>query len=188
MELIERINNILPQTQCGQCGYKGCRPYAEALARGTADINQCPPGGDSGIMALAKQLGVAFKPLNPAFGVHKPRQVAFIEEQDCIGCVKCINACPVDAIIGSAKFMHTVLADECTGCELCVEPCPVDCITMLAPTTPSTPEADKVRQTLSRRRYEARTQRIAEAELDKAEKRQKQKALLKARIDGIKKI
>jgi electron transport complex protein RnfB len=127
MTVSEQINALLPQTQCGQCSYKGCRPYAEAIADGQADINQCPPGGDEGIHALAAFLDVPFKPLNPAFGVHKPRQVAFIIEQDCIGCVKCLAACPVDAIIGAAKFMHTVIADECTGCELCVAPCPVDC-------------------------------------------------------------
>ncbi|MEQ1531031.1 MAG: RnfABCDGE type electron transport complex subunit B, partial [Methylococcales bacterium] len=115
--MIEQINAILPQTQCGQCSFKGCRPYAEAIAAGIADINQCPPGGDEGILALAQLLDVAAKPLNPKFGVHKPKAVAFIVEQDCIGCVKCLAVCPVDAILGAAKLMHTVIAAECTGCE-----------------------------------------------------------------------
>ena len=128
--MIDQINAILPQTQCRQCGFQGCRPYAEAIASGTADINQCPPGGDEGIIELAHLLGVDPKPLNAQFGQHKPKSVAFIIEQDCIGCVKCIAACPVDAILGAAKFMHTVIASECTGCELCVAPCPVDCIIM----------------------------------------------------------
>ena len=128
--MIDQINAILPQTQCRQCGFQGCRPYAEAIASGTADINQCPPGGDEGIIELAHLLGVDPKPLNAQYGQHKPKSVAFIVEQDCIGCVKCIAACPVDAILGAAKFMHTVIASECTGCELCVAPCPVDCIIM----------------------------------------------------------
>jgi len=128
--VIEQINAILPQTQCRQCGFKGCRPYAEAIASGVADINQCPPGGEAGIEQLAKLLKVSVKPLNPEFGEHKPKQVAFIIEEDCIGCVKCIAACPVDAILGAAKFMHTVIANECTGCEFVYPPCPVDCIEM----------------------------------------------------------
>jgi len=128
--IADRIDAILPQTQCGQCGYPGCRPYAEAIASGEADINQCPPGGEAGIQALADLLGVEPKPLNAAHGQEKPKSVAVIIEQDCIGCTKCIQACPVDAILGAAKHMHTVIAAECTGCELCVAPCPVDCIIM----------------------------------------------------------
>ena len=128
--MIDQINAILPQTQCRQCGFQGCRPYAEAIALGTADINQCPPGGDEGIIELAHLLGRDPKPLNAKYGQHKPKSVAFIVEPDCIGCVKCIAACPVDAILGAAKFMHTVIASECTGCELCIAPCPVDCIIM----------------------------------------------------------
>jgi len=129
--LVERIDAILPQTQCGQCGYPGCKPYAQAIAAGDADINQCPPGGDTGIRALSDLMGVEYKPLNAEHGLPKPKSVAFIDESLCIGCTLCIQACPVDAILGSAKQMHTVIADECTGCELCLPPCPVDCIEML---------------------------------------------------------
>ena len=133
-DLIEAIDCLLPQTQCGQCGYPGCRPYATAIAEGVADINQCPPGGMDGIRALAELLGREFKPLNPAHGVEKPAVVALIVKEDCIGCTKCIQACPVDAIIGAPRRMHTVIADLCTGCELCLPPCPVDCIELLAVT------------------------------------------------------
>jgi electron transport complex protein RnfB len=126
-----QINSILPQTQCGQCGFAGCRPYAEAIAAGEADINQCPPGGEAGIRALADLLGRDFKPLNEEHGEHKEKMVAVIDEQVCIGCTLCIQACPVDAILGAAKHMHTVIEAECTGCELCVPPCPVDCIDMV---------------------------------------------------------
>jgi len=129
----DRIDALLPQTQCGQCGYPGCRPYAEAIASGDADINQCPPGGEAGIKALADLLGREPKPLNPDNGMEKPRTVALIDEQACIGCTLCIQACPVDAIVGASKQMHTVIAAECTGCDLCLPPCPVDCIEMVAP-------------------------------------------------------
>ncbi len=128
--LVEKIDAILPQTQCGQCGYPGCKPYAQAIANGEADINQCPPGGEEGIRKLADLLGREFKPLSEEFGVEKPKAVARIDEQTCIGCTLCIQACPVDAIVGAAKQMHTVVEPLCTGCELCVAPCPVDCITM----------------------------------------------------------
>jgi Na+-translocating ferredoxin:NAD+ oxidoreductase subunit B len=134
--LVEQLDDILPQTQCGQCGYPGCRPYAEAIANGD-DINKCPPGGDSTIRKLADLMGVEAKPLNAAQTVAIKR-VAYIREDECIGCTKCIQACPVDAIVGASKLMHTVIVDECTGCDLCVDPCPVDCIDML-PVTP-TPE------------------------------------------------
>lgn len=130
--LVDQIDSVLPQTQCGQCSFPGCRPYAEAIAAGEAEINQCPPGGEAGVQALADLLGVEPLPLNPENGVEKPTMVAVIDEPDCIGCTKCIQACPVDAIVGAAKFMHTVIGDECTGCELCVEPCPVDVIDMVA--------------------------------------------------------
>ena len=128
--LVDKIDSILPQTQCGQCGYPGCKPYATAIAAGEADINQCPPGGDAGVKALADLLGVEPKPLNAERGQPKPKSVAVIEEKLCIGCTLCIQACPVDAILGTAKHMHTVISSECTGCELCLPPCPVDCITM----------------------------------------------------------
>jgi electron transport complex protein RnfB len=129
--IIEKIDSILPQTQCGQCGYPGCKPYATAIANGEADINQCPPGGDDGIHKLADLLGVDYKPLNEEHGVTKPKSVAIIDEKTCIGCTLCIQACPVDAILGSAKHMHTIIEKECTGCELCLPPCPVDCIEMV---------------------------------------------------------
>jgi Na+-translocating ferredoxin:NAD+ oxidoreductase subunit B len=127
--LVDKIDAILPQTQCGQCGYPGCKPYATAIAAGEADINKCPPGGEEGIHKLADLLGKEFKPLGGDV-VPKPKSVAIIDESTCIGCTLCIQACPVDAIVGAAKQMHTVIASECTGCELCVAPCPVDCISM----------------------------------------------------------
>jgi electron transport complex protein RnfB len=125
----DAIDALLPQTQCRKCGYAGCRPYAEAIAAGQAHINQCPPGGDGTAGEIAALLGVAPKPLDPAFGVHRSA-VALIDESACIGCRLCIDACPVDAIVGAAKLMHTVIAQQCTGCELCIPPCPVDCIRM----------------------------------------------------------
>ncbi len=129
--LVEQIDALLPQTQCGQCGFPGCRPYAEAIAGDQADINQCPPGGEATIHALADLLDRDIKPLNPENGEIKEKMVAIIDEQTCIGCTLCIQACPVDAILGAAKHMHTVIESECTGCELCLEPCPVDCIDMV---------------------------------------------------------
>lgn len=130
-DLVERIDRLLPQTQCGQCGFDGCRPYAEAMALGLAGVDRCPPGGDAGARALAKLLAVAAQPYDRERGTHKPAEVALIVEADCIGCTKCIQACPVDAIIGGAKHMHTVIEPLCTGCELCLPACPVDCIVML---------------------------------------------------------
>ena len=127
--LVEKIDSVLPQTQCGQCGYPGCRPYAEAIAKGEADINLCPPGGTEGVQKLADLLGREPKPLDAE---EKPKQVAIIDENTCIGCTLCIQACPVDAIVGAAKQMHTIVAKLCTGCELCLPPCPVECITMEA--------------------------------------------------------
>jgi electron transport complex protein RnfB len=128
---IDQIDAWLPQTQCTQCGYPRCRAFAEALADGAAGIDQCPPGGDVTLQALAALLHLPFKPLDPRFGIHKPRARAIIDETVCIGCRKCIDACPVDAIVGARKLMHTVIADECNGCELCLPPCPVDCIVMV---------------------------------------------------------
>lgn len=129
--LVDKIDAILPQTQCGQCGYPGCKPYAQAIASGEADINQCPPGGEEGIRKLADLLGREFKPLSAEHGEEKPKSVAYIDESTCIGCTLCLQACPVDAIVGAAKQMHTIIADQCTGCELCIPPCPVDCISMV---------------------------------------------------------
>jgi electron transport complex protein RnfB len=169
ISLADRIDALLPQTQCEKCGFHGCRPYAEAIARGEAQINQCPPGGAAGIRKLADLLGREPLPLNPEHGVEKPRTLARIAEADCIGCTKCIQACPVDAIVGAAKLMHTVIADDCTGCELCVPACPVDCI-VLDPMPLAQVEdplhADKAR-THFRRREErlARERARQEAEL-----------------------
>ena len=129
--IVDQINDILPQTQCGQCGYPGCRPYAEAIANEEAAINRCPPGGEAGIQALADLLDVEAIPLDEEHGEEQVSRVAFIREDECIGCTKCVQACPVDAILGAAKQMHTVITSECTGCDLCVEPCPVDCIDMI---------------------------------------------------------
>ncbi|QDP00930.1 electron transport complex subunit RsxB [Thalassotalea sp. PS06] len=128
--LVEQIDALLPQTQCGQCGYPGCKPYAEAVANGDA-INKCAPGGDDTIKRIADLMGVDAIPMDESHEQDNTPKVAFIIEEDCIGCTKCIQACPVDAITGAAKQMHTVLTDECTGCDLCVDPCPVDCIEMV---------------------------------------------------------
>ena len=127
--LVEQIDAVLPQTQCGQCGYPGCKPYAEAIANGD-EINKCPPGGEATIKKLADLMGVEPEPMDAQHDQDNTPKVAFIIEEDCIGCTKCIQACPVDAIIGTTKQMHTIIADECTGCDLCVAPCPVDCIEM----------------------------------------------------------
>lgn len=126
--LVNEVDALLPQTQCAQCGFPGCRPYAEAIVSGEAEINQCPPGGDAGIAELASLLSRDALPLNADNGETKAPQLAWVREADCIGCTLCIQACPVDCIVGAAKLMHTVIAAECTGCELCLPPCPVDCI------------------------------------------------------------
>ncbi|KRE96785.1 electron transporter RnfB [Frateuria sp. Soil773] len=157
--LADRIDALLPQTQCEQCGYHGCRPYAEAIAAGEAAINQCPPGGSAGIARLAALLGRPALPLDPARGVEKPRMLARIVEADCIGCTKCIQACPVDAIVGAAKLMHTVIADDCTGCELCVPACPVDCI-VLEP-MPAAQAGDPLHADAARRHFQRREARLA---------------------------
>jgi Na+-translocating ferredoxin:NAD+ oxidoreductase subunit B len=161
--LAARIDALLPQTQCTKCGYAGCRPYAEAIAAGEADIDRCPPGGDAGVARLAQLLGRAAKPLDPAYGAYRAPQVALIDEATCIGCTKCIQACPVDAIVGASKLMHTVIASWCTGCELCIPPCPVDCI-VLEP-APALPEAS-----LSRERHRRRGERLAREERERAER------------------
>lgn len=189
-ELIDRIDALLPQTQCGLCKTDGCRPYAEAIASGTA-INHCVPGGEPTIAALAELLQVPALPLDPDYGITPGhRLVAFIREDECIGCTKCIQACPVDAIVGAAKLMHTVLVEECTGCNLCVPPCPVDCIDLVpGPDIPMTwhpvltaeePSADaptqaltqaKARADKARQRYLARNQRLATAAAQAAQRK-----------------
>ena len=158
--IVDQIDALLPQTQCGQCGHPGCRPYAEGIAAGEA-INKCPPGGQTTIDQLAELLNVESVPLDAEHGVEDVRKVAYIREDECIGCTKCIQACPVDAILGAAKQMHTVIVDECTGCDLCVEPCPVDCIDMLpvATTTlswkwPEPPQNNNLIATDRQPRYE----------------------------------
>jgi electron transport complex protein RnfB len=161
--LVQRIDALLPQTQCTKCGYDGCRPYAEALSEARADINQCPPGGDEVVARLAQLLDRPVKPLNPANGLYRAPQVAVIDEAVCIGCTKCITACPVDAIVGASKFMHTVIASWCTGCELCIPPCPVDCIALFP--VPHLPAAD-----LSRARHDARAVRLARDAREQADR------------------
>lgn len=161
--LITRIDALLPQTQCGQCGYAGCKPYAQALASQQADINQCPPGGEDGIRALAGLLGRPYLPLNPVHGVFKPKAVALIDEAACIGCTLCIQACPVDAILGANRLMHTVISSECTGCELCLPPCPVDCIRLevIQDAARLSSQALQKAADQARRRFESRQRRLA---------------------------
>ncbi|NIR28024.1 MAG: RnfABCDGE type electron transport complex subunit B [Gammaproteobacteria bacterium] len=157
--LVDRIDDLLPQTQCRRCGYEACRPYAEAVAAGEADINRCPPGGAVTMQALAQLLGKPPKPIEPACGEPKGPGAAIIDEQACIGCTICIQACPVDAIVGAVGQMHTVISAECTGCELCVEPCPVDCIRMVQ--VPAlVGEVRRRRAAVARRRYRARQERL----------------------------
>ena len=167
---VDRINALLPQTQCTKCGHPGCKPYAEAIA-GCDSINKCPPGGATTIAALATLLQRPVVVLDPVHGVEGPRKLAYIREAECIGCTKCIQACPVDAILGSARHMHTVIIDECTGCDLCVAPCPVDCIDMLVAPTPP-------RSQLWKARFEARQHRqaVETAVEEQRAARQKQQA------------
>jgi Na+-translocating ferredoxin:NAD+ oxidoreductase subunit B len=129
--LAQSIDALLPQTQCTKCGYAGCMPYAEAIASGDAPINRCPPGGNEGIASLAKLLGQPIMALDLSCGENLPHSVAVIDEEICIGCAKCLKACPTDAIIGANKFMHAIIPELCTGCDLCIPPCPVDCIDMI---------------------------------------------------------
>jgi len=158
--LAERIDAALPQTQCTRCGYDACRPYAEAISRGETDINRCPPGGPKTIVALASIAGRAPRPLDAACGTHAALTVAIIDESRCIGCTLCIDACPVDAIIGAAKRMHAILPSLCSGCELCIAPCPVDCIQMLDAGRRWTPDDANA----ARARHRAREQRLARGE------------------------
>ena len=159
--LTETLDALLPQTQCGQCGYKGCLPYAEAMAAGAADINRCPPGGTEVIAEIAHVLKCVPKLLDATCGESKAPAVAVIDESWCIGCTLCIQACPVDAIAGAAKVMHTVIASECTGCELCIPPCPVDCIEMVAVQREEAPQERRLRAAQYRGRYLARERRLA---------------------------
>jgi len=174
--LVDQIDALLPQTQCTKCGYKGCKPYAQAISEKKAEINQCPPGGVKGISKLAALLGVEEKPLNPDFGIEQPRKVAFIIEADCIGCTKCLPPCPVDAILGANKQMHTVIADECTGCELCIAPCPVDCIIMQDIESPTL--WDQAMASHAKQRYQNKQQRIENQLEEKAARLKKQKLML----------
>ena len=155
-----RIDALLPQTQCGKCGFDGCLPYAQAIAGGSADINRCPPGGAATIDDLAALLGREPKPLDPRYGREQPPRAAVIDEESCIGCVKCLHACPVDAIIGAPKAMHTVIPQQCTGCELCLPPCPVDCIVLVPVTPPAGEEGRRAAAALARTRFLARQQRL----------------------------
>jgi len=188
LELAERIDALLPQTQCTRCGYPACMDYARAIAQGEADINQCPPGGAAGIDELARLLGRAPKPLNPVNGVlpdglELPRTLALIDEEVCIGCTKCIQACPVDAILGASKVMHTILVDECTGCELCIAPCPVDCISMV-PAPPDPIDAASLAAQY-RGRFVARNARLQRWERERADELNERKAGVDAGSDAV---
>jgi electron transport complex protein RnfB len=171
LELAARVDALLPQTQCTRCGYPGCEPYSQAIVRGEAEINQCPPGGTQTIHALADLLQRSALPLNPANGIESPPRVAWIDEARCIGCARCLPPCPVDAIVGAARFMHTVLPSLCTGCELCLAPCPVDCIVMQPASVPSPNEPAR-----NRARFDAHVQRLA----NRAAKRQRELEAKKA--------
>ena len=163
------IDALLPQTQCTRCGFPGCRPYADAIASGEAAINQCPPGGTETLLKLAALTGLAVEPLNKDNGLESAPTVAFIDEERCIGCTKCLPPCPVDAIVGAPRAMHTVVAELCTGCELCIAPCPVDCIVMIpllaspAHAALVLPPADA-----SRARFEAHNARTARRAAERA--------------------
>jgi electron transport complex protein RnfB len=164
-DIVARIDALLPQTQCTRCGYPGCKPYAAAIESGEAEINQCPPGGSATIESLAALLGRPVQPLNTIHGAEGPPRVAWIDESRCIGCARCLAPCPVDAIVGAAKYMHTVLVERCTGCELCLPPCPVDCIELAAG-----PEPAANQPALNRVRFEAHTARL----LNRAVERQRE--------------
>lgn len=174
--LAARIDALLPQTQCTRCGFAGCLPYAEAIASGAAPINQCPPGGQATIEALAALLGRPVEALNPLNGIEGPPRVAWIDEARCIGCARCLPPCPVDAIIGAQKQAHAVLFDRCTGCELCLPPCPVDCIEMRPAPLPA-PRSD-----LNRERYHAKLARLEREAQTRARELEAQKALLRPAV------
>ena len=154
-DIVACIDALLPQTQCTRCGYAGCKPYAAAIASGEAQINQCPPGGSATILALAELLGRPARALNPVHGEATPPRVAWIDEARCIGCARCLAPCPVDAIVGAAKHLHTVLVERCTGCELCLPPCPVDCIELREGPEPAANQAS-----LNRTRFDAHSARL----------------------------
>ena len=191
--IADRIDALLPQTQCRQCGYAGCRPYAEAIAAGRAGINRCPPGGEDTIRELMLRTGAPFEALEPECGPAAPLAVVLIDEAACIGCALCLAACPVDAIVGAAKRLHTVIASECTGCGLCVSPCPVDCIAMVETGETTTVEQRRQRAAGYRRRHESRTARLErardeqlKAERERAAERRKratiERAMQRARL------
>jgi electron transport complex protein RnfB len=160
--LAERLDAALPQTQCTRCGYPGCRPYAEALASGDAELDRCPPGGTPTVKALAALLGRPERPIDPGCGAEAPPRVAVIDEARCIGCAKCLPVCPVDAIVGARRYMHTVVAAECSGCELCLPPCPVDCIDLVPiADAPLDASALASRRDQYRGRFAAHTERLA---------------------------
>lgn len=173
-ELAQRIDAMLPQIQCSKCGYAGCMPYARALARNETQINRCPPGGDALVHALAQLLARDYLPLDPSCGAEQPRHVAQIDEPACIGCTLCIQACPVDAIVGAAKQMHTVIVELCTGCDLCVAPCPVDCIAMV-PAGGSDAIWSRDRMDAARTRFERRNGRLARDAAERAARRARRK-------------
>ena len=173
--IVEKIDSILPQTQCGQCSYTGCMPYANAISKGEAEINQCPPGGEIVIRALADLMDVKYKPLDESYGISKPKAVAFIDEDTCIGCTFCIQACPVDAILGAAKQMHTIIEKECTGCELCLAPCPVDCITMPEIKEIISDDIANKEANIARKRNNFRILRLEREKIERAERNAKRK-------------
>jgi len=183
---VDAIDALLPQTQCTKCGFAGCRPYAEAIAAGEAAINRCPPGGTEGIRRLAQLLGRAELPLDPACGREQPRRIAWIDPALCIGCTKCIAACPVDAIIGAPRRMHTVIGALCTGCDLCVPPCPVDCIEMreLVPAAPWRDDEARAARTRHDARRERLARRRAEHDLRLAQRAARKLEALDAHDDG----
>ena len=194
--LIDKIHDLLPKTQCTQCGFQGCRPYAEAITSGTP-FNQCPPGGQKLIKKLANLLNEPEIPLNPENGVEKPTTIAYIDEDICIGCTKCIQACPVDAIIGAPKHMHSIIESECNGCNLCIPPCPVDCIqTKISSLQPNKLSNSNRNQITSyyQNRFENKTKKLEqqkESKLNKylkakQENQEKRKEYIQAAINRVK--
>jgi len=180
--LIDAIDALLPQTQCQRCDYDGCRPYAKAVAAGDA-INRCPPGGETTIAALARLLDRPVLPLDRRHGEPGPRLVAYVREAECIGCTKCIQACPTDAILGAAKQMHTVMETECTGCELCIDPCPVDCIDVVEPVDGQTAITEQ-QSAYWRQRHEARNARLTRWQEEKRADRRERLAARTAPVSG----